>query len=114
MNQVLRRRLTAPGPTPLRGQPLVEDEIQDDGDDVPPDVVSVEDARLALVPSQSILPLLRDMSTLSSEVRALLRWTAVGMFFVKIILLILPCSPYVCSPTVLYPLLGLACVDLFL
>jgi len=112
MNRVLRRRLTAPGPTPLRGQPSVEDEIQDDGDDFAPEVVSVEDARLALVPSQSTLPSLpQDLST---EMKAVPGWTAVGTFFVKIVLLILPCSPYVCSPTVLYPLLGLACLDLFL
>ena len=112
-NRVPRRRLTAPGPTPLRDQIVVEDEGRERN--LTPEVVNVDDARLALVPSQSQLPsLLQEMSTSSPEVKAFLGWTAVGTFFVKIVLIILPCSPYICSAMVLYPLLALASLDVFL
>jgi len=94
---------------------VVEDELQEGN--LTPEVVNADYARLALVLSSllSSLPsLLQDTSTLSPELRALLGWTTVGTFLVKIVLLLLPCSPYICSAMVLWPLLALASLDVFL
>ena len=73
-----------------------------------------DDERLALIPSESVSRALIDMPVVAEMTRDIV-WTGwvVGVFFAKILSLVLPCSPYLCSATVLYPLLGLACLDLF-
>ena len=105
----VRRRLTAPGPTPLRSQLAAEHEENTPG---------VDDESLALVSSSSrlFLPSLLQVmfATSSPEVTALLGWATIGIFFLKIIFLLLVCFPYICSATILYPLLILACLDVFL
>lgn len=114
-NRVLRRRLTASEPTPLRNQMDVEDDVQENN--LTLQAVNAEDASLALIQSSSqpsLLSLLQDMFASSPQVRVLLGWTTVGTFFLKILLLLLPCSPYICSAMVLYPLFALAGLDVFL
>ena len=88
---------------------VIEDEVQERN--LTPEAVNADDARLALVPSSSppsLRLLLQDTSTSSPEVRALLGVATVGTFFVKILLLLHPCSPYTCSAMVLWPLLAFA------
>jgi hypothetical protein len=93
----------------------VADENQEPRD-LTPEVVGLDDERLALIPSESVSrALLKDMPMVNELARDIvwIGWVT-GVFLGKIVVLVLPCSPYVCSAAVLYPLLGLACLDLFL
>jgi len=93
----------------------VVDEDQDSRNPTP-EVVGADDKRLALIPSEPVSrALLKDIPMVNELARDIV-WVGwvTGAFLGKIVLLVLPCSPYLCSPTVLYPLLALACLDLFL
>lgn len=116
---MLRRRLTAPGPTPLRTQTTAEDDTQESGD-LASEMSSDVNPMLALVPSltQPMQGLrLAGLFAQFAEALSAFAWSeaiAVTAFLFKLLLLVIPCSPYVCSAGVLYPLLGLACLDLIL
>jgi hypothetical protein len=84
--------------------------------DIKPDIVSAEDARLALVPSISASAppsTYRPSPPLETDENRW-RWMTIGAFLAKVTLLFLPCSPYVCSARILWPLLGLAGLDILL
>ena len=78
--------------------------------------MGLDDERLALIPAESVSrALLKDIPVVNELARDIVRtgWV-IGVFLVKIVVLVWPCSPYLCSASVLYPLLALACLDLFL
>jgi hypothetical protein len=81
------------------------------------DEVSPDEARLALVPTKSHSPpplAVNGVSTspLHSAIQENPeRWLPIGLFIIKTVLLILPCSPYLCSPRIFWPLFGLAVLD---
>lgn len=82
-----------------------------DADPAAPHSESSDESRVALVPSNSRRspglgqsPILRKYSTFL--------WISVGVFVIKIMSLLLPCAPFLCSRTVLYPLFGLAILDI--
>jgi hypothetical protein len=112
----LRRRLTAPGPTPLRTQTRPDDE--QDVNDITQDIVSPEDGRLALVPSisASSTPSIHEVSIPVDVVQNAMwwRWVTLGTLLAKVTLLVLPCSPYICSARIFWPLLGIAGLDVLL
>ena len=114
---MLRRRLTAPGPTRLRTEVSAEND-DDTGSDTVVDMgmgeVSPDEARLALVTtkSQSPAPILNGTPSSHGFPEISSRWLTIGIFVAKVILLIGPCSPYICSPRIFWPLLGLAVLDL--
>jgi hypothetical protein len=74
-----------------------------------------EETMLALVPSSNSTvgeddaTFARDDAATESN-----RWLPLGIFFVKIVSLMIPCSPYLCSVRVLYPLLTLAGLDIIM
>jgi hypothetical protein len=124
-----RRRLTAPGPTPLRSQT----QSPDDGDDDEREGslgngVTAAEAMVALVrsqsgsspsgssPSGSTTATENHSPTESSDSLQWEsgQWLPSGLLFIKIVSLMVPCSPYLCEPRVLYPLLGLAGLDMML
>jgi hypothetical protein len=117
--RVLRRRLTAPAPTPLRTQtqPVEDDEGNADEIDGVQNVVTEDEARMALVPSpsgsttagQTDSPPVPDISFVTYD-----GWFPLAFLFFKVGSLTLPCAPYLCSATVLYPLFSLAGLDLML
>jgi hypothetical protein len=100
----------------LRTQTRADEE--QDVDDVTPDIVSPEDGRLALVPSVSASPTpsIHEVSIPVEVVQNEIwwRWVTLGTFLAKVTLLVLPCSPYLCSATFFWPLLGLAGLDMLL
>jgi hypothetical protein len=114
--QKLRRRLTAPGPTPLRTQTRADDE--QDVNDITQDIVSPEDGRLALIPSISASPTpsIHELSIPVNVVQNEIwwRWVALGTLLAKVTLLVLPCSPYISSARIFWPLLGIAGLDVLL
>jgi hypothetical protein len=93
---------------------VIDDDIEDT-ENMAPEVVSEENERFALVPSSSLRASAMDNDAdVAHDHSTWLGWLSIGVFFGKIMFLIVPCSPYVCSTTILYPLLGLACLDVFL
>jgi hypothetical protein len=76
-----------------------------------------EDASLALVPSSSngsAAAGIQRAILQTPVVQAVVGWTSIPVFIIKIFSLIIPCSPYLCSATLLHPLLALACLDIYL
>ena len=114
--RTLRRRLTAPGPTPLRTQTRANDEH--DVSDITQDIVSPADGRVALVPSISASPTpsIHEVSIPVDIVQNEIwwRWVTLGTLLAKVTLLVLPCSPYICSARIFWPLLGMAGLDVML
>lgn len=120
MNQpprMVRRRLTAPGPTPLRNETIVNEA----GDDSINSDVLDQDGALALVPTNSHTPppdveeSLSEIDNVDMHRRPGL-WTgvAIGLAIVKVMSLFQCCSPYLPSGTIMWPLLILAGADVLL
>jgi hypothetical protein len=120
--RTFRRRLTAPGPGPTRLRTEIKADSTEDEEDEgkreePTGEVSPDEARLALVPakSHSPAPIINGISRSIVEPPILegpLRWLTLALFVAKMVLLMVPCSPYLCSSRVFWPLLGLAVLDL--
>jgi hypothetical protein len=120
-----RRRLTAPGPTSLRSQAQSSDDgdDDDDGEGSWGDEVTADEAMVALVPSQSgssptgsMTPMENHspMESSDSVQWESGQWLPSGLLFIKVVSLMVLCSPFLCEPRVLYPLLGLAGLDVVL
>ena len=112
----MRRRLAPPGPTPLRSE-VVEEVTQNIDPEQIEAEVEEDNQMLALVRSAPSME--NTDSTMADGVGSWwpstwMEWGPSLAFFIRIVSLIVPCSPYVCSTFILYPLLGLACADVFL
>jgi hypothetical protein len=110
---VLRRRLTAPTST-RRRRPI---DVEEEGAVDPLEVIPSEDASLALVPSSSNGSVGAGISQAILQtpvVTTVVGWASIPVFIIKILSLMIPCSPFLCSATLLYPLLALACLDIYL
>jgi hypothetical protein len=93
--------LTAPGPTPLRTATRVDDESQSE---------TSEDDMLSITRSPQTNNVMDDVPLNARP----LSFVPTAVFILKIASLLLPCYPYTCSRTILFGLLGLACLDLLL
>lgn len=90
---------------------------EEEGEVDPLEALPSEDASLALVPSSSNSSVGAGISQAilrAPVVMAVVGWASISLFIVKVFSLLIPCSPYLCSSTLLYPLLGLACLDIYL
>jgi hypothetical protein len=93
-----------------------------------PEVVADDSPRLSLVPSTlrmeeeeeieisqtTIVQVTPDAPSTTVDNTPWLKWVSLALFFTKIYVLGLSCLPYLCSPSIMYPLLGLAAADLSL
>jgi len=119
-----RRRLTAPGPTPLRSQTQSSDDGDgDEGDGSLGDEVTADEAMVALVPSQSGSSPTGSTTAMENhsprESSESMQWESgqllpSGLLFIKVVSMMVLCSPFLCEPRVLYPVLGLAGLDVVL